>query len=236
MEMPNLHKNSKEDLCLIVVGMAGSGKTTFISNFKNHLLENSNHNIFVSNLDPVVMSVPYSCDYDIRKDFNHKKIMKKYKLGPNGAIMTCLNLFCSKIDKFIQQFESIQVNSKSQKVNFSKKGEPAKEKSEKMETIEVNESEPIKIIDDKVQNKGENVESKKPKEENTSELSNKEEEKEEGEDTVSLQLSEPSKIKNIYLIDTPGQIEAFMWSASGEIITKALASSMPTAICFILDR
>jgi GTPase SAR1 family protein len=176
----SIPKNS-ENLCLIVVGMAGSGKTTFISNFKNHLLENSNINTFVSNLDPVVMTVPYSCDYDIRKDFNHKEIMTKYKLGPNGAIMTCLNLFCSKIDKFIQQFESIQVNSNDQKVNFTKKPET---------TLKIDSTNP----------------------------------------------NPSSKIKNLYLIDTPGQIEAFMWSASGEIITKALSSTMPTAMCFILDR
>lgn len=30
------------------------------------------------------------------------------------------------------------------------------------------------------------------------------------------------------LIDTPGQIEAFTWSASGSIITDSLASSHPT--------
>ena len=43
-------------------------------------------------------------------------------------------------------------------------------------------------------------------------------------------------VKNLFLVDTPGQIEAFMWSASGEIITKTLAATMPTAMCFILDR
>jgi GTPase SAR1 family protein len=201
MEKPQTGSYSTEDLCLIVVGMAGSGKTTFISNFKNHLLENSNFNIFVSNLDPVVMTVPYACDYDIRKDFNHKKIMKKYKLGPNGAIMTCLNLFCSKIDKFIQQFESLQVNSKDQRIDFSKKKEPLQEGEHKTQEQE----EPLK-------------------EQKTS------------QSKESLQTPTPKKVRNIYLIDTPGQIEAFMWSASGEIITKAVSATMPTGICFILDR
>jgi GTPase SAR1 family protein len=203
MEKTQSKNVNSDSLCLIVVGMAGSGKTTFVSNFKNHLLENSDINTFVSNLDPVVMNVPYSCDYDIRKDFDHKKIMKKYKLGPNGAIMTCLNLFCSKIDKFIQQFESIQVNSSDQKVNFAKKSKPelTNEKSEIKEQKE-----------------------------------KQKEEQKEPDSTDETPNVESSKIKNIYLIDTPGQIEAFMWSASGEIITKALSSSMPTAICFILDR
>lgn len=200
MEKPEQINSSSENLCLIVVGMAGSGKTTFISNFKNHLLENSQFNTFVSNLDPVVMSVPYSCDYDIRKDFNHKKIMKKYKLGPNGAIMTCLNLFCSKIDKFIQQFESIQVNCYSQKVNFGKKSTPETDKPKQPNPTRTAQNEPKQA------------------------------------ETPKQPQPKRKTLKNIYLVDTPGQIEAFMWSASGEIITKALASTMPTAICFILDR
>jgi GPN-loop GTPase len=32
------------------------------------------------------------------------------------------------------------------------------------------------------------------------------------------------------LLDTPGQIEIFTWSASGQIVTELLAGSMPTAV------
>lgn len=37
------------------------------------------------------------------------------------------------------------------------------------------------------------------------------------------------------IVDTPGQIEIFTWSASGAIITEAFASSFPTMIAFIID-
>jgi GTPase SAR1 family protein len=37
------------------------------------------------------------------------------------------------------------------------------------------------------------------------------------------------------LIDTPGQIEIFTWSASGAIITDAVASSLPTVVAYIID-
>lgn len=37
------------------------------------------------------------------------------------------------------------------------------------------------------------------------------------------------------LLDTPGQIEIFTWSASGQIITESLASRFPTAILYIVD-
>ncbi|XP_051910232.1 GPN-loop GTPase 1 isoform X2 [Hippocampus zosterae] len=37
------------------------------------------------------------------------------------------------------------------------------------------------------------------------------------------------------LIDTPGQIEVFTWSASGSIITEALASSFPCVVVYVMD-
>lgn len=37
------------------------------------------------------------------------------------------------------------------------------------------------------------------------------------------------------LVDTPGQIEIFTWSASGAIITDAIASALPTVICYVID-
>lgn len=41
--------------------------------------------------------------------------------------------------------------------------------------------------------------------------------------------------RSYIFVDTPGQIEAFTWSASGQIITDALASSFPTVILYIVD-
>ncbi|KAM5126277.1 LOW QUALITY PROTEIN: GPN-loop GTPase 1-like [Mantella aurantiaca] len=37
------------------------------------------------------------------------------------------------------------------------------------------------------------------------------------------------------VIDTPGQIEVFTWSASGAIITEALASSFPSVVVYVMD-
>lgn len=35
--------------------------------------------------------------------------------------------------------------------------------------------------------------------------------------------------------DTPGQIEIFTWSASGAIVTEALASAMPAMVAYVMD-
>ncbi|KMZ66131.1 GTPase NPA3 [Zostera marina] len=37
------------------------------------------------------------------------------------------------------------------------------------------------------------------------------------------------------LVDTPGQIEIFTWSASGSIITEAFASTFPTVVVYVVD-
>jgi hypothetical protein len=37
------------------------------------------------------------------------------------------------------------------------------------------------------------------------------------------------------LIDTPGQIECFLWSASGTIMLQSLAALFPTVIAYVTD-
>jgi GTPase SAR1 family protein len=37
------------------------------------------------------------------------------------------------------------------------------------------------------------------------------------------------------ILDTPGQIEIFTWSASGAIITDAVAASLPTVVAYVID-
>ena len=112
------------------------------------------------NLDPAVLNVPFTPNIDIRDSVNYKEVMKAYNLGPNGGILTSLNLFATKIDQILTLLE-------------------------KRTTPDPNKP---------------NV---KP-------------------------------IKNI-LVDTPGQIEVFVWSASGAILLDSLASTFPTVIAYIID-
>jgi hypothetical protein len=37
------------------------------------------------------------------------------------------------------------------------------------------------------------------------------------------------------IVDTPGQIEIFTWSASGAIITELFASGFPTVVAYVVD-
>ncbi len=42
-------------------------------------------------------------------------------------------------------------------------------------------------------------------------------------------------ITSYVLLDTPGQIEVFTWSASGSIIAEALAATFPTVLVYVMD-
>jgi GPN-loop GTPase len=142
--------------CVIVVGMAGSGKSTLMAQLQRSL-ENDNGTAnpvrkgYCLNLDPATLAVPFGASIDIRDTVDYKQVMKQHNLGPNGAIMTSLNLFATKFDQVLGILE--------------------------------------KRCDD----------------------------------------------LDYILVDTPGQIEAFTWSASGSIMSESLASAFPTVLVFVVD-
>ncbi|KAK2755959.1 hypothetical protein FQN54_005756 [Arachnomyces sp. PD_36] len=146
-------------VAVVCVGMAGSGKTTFMQRINSHL-HSKQQAPYVVNLDPAVYSVPFESNIDIRDSINYKEVMKQYNLGPNGGILTSLNLFATKVDQVISLLEKRTNPDPAQAV-----------------------SKPIKHI----------------------------------------------------LVDTPGQIEVFVWSASGSIFLETLASSFPTVIAYVID-
>jgi len=99
---------------------------------------------------PRVALLEYNC-VDIRDTVKYKEVMKHYHLGPNGAILTSLNLFSTKFDQVLSLLETRAPNL------------------------------------------------------------------------------------DYVVIDTPGQIEAFNWSASGSIITETLALAFPTIVAYVVD-
>ncbi|CAK7207080.1 hypothetical protein SEUCBS139899_009888 [Sporothrix eucalyptigena] len=144
---------------IVCVGMAGSGKTTFMQRINAHL-HGKQEPPYVINLDPAVLHVPFDSNIDIRDSVNYREVMKQYNLGPNGGILTALNLFSTKVDQILNLLEKRTLPDPRQ---------PDKK--------------PVKHV----------------------------------------------------LVDTPGQIEAFVWSASGTILLESLASSFPTVIAYVID-
>lgn len=86
------------------MGMAGSGKTTFVQQLST-FLASQNKRTYLINLDPAVLNVKYQANIDIRDSVKYKSVMKEYKLGPNGAILTSLNIFAAQFDQVINLIE-----------------------------------------------------------------------------------------------------------------------------------
>ncbi|CAM6099926.1 unnamed protein product [Calypogeia fissa] len=135
---------------IIVIGMAGSGKTTLMHRLVAHC-QSSGKRGYVLNLDPAVMNLPFTANIDIRDTVNYKNVMKEYNLGPNGGILTSLNMFVTKFSEVVELVEK---------------------RAHQLDYV---------------------------------------------------------------LVDTPGQIEIFTWSASGAIVTEAFASTFPTVVTYVVD-
>ena len=134
---------------LIVLGMAGSGKTTFVQKLEEEIA-NKDKESYIINLDPAVMDTLYEPNLDIRDTIKYKEVMLSNNLGPNGAILTCLNLFSTNIDKVISILES---------------------------------KEDLDFV----------------------------------------------------VMDTPGQLEVFSWSASGKLISDSFSILFPSILIYIID-
>ena len=101
---PGPSKSSSPTPCILVMGMAGAGKTTFVQRLTANL-HAKEAPPYVINLDPAVLKVPYPVNIDIRDTVNYKEIMKQYGLGPNGGIMTALNLFSTQFNQVLSYIE-----------------------------------------------------------------------------------------------------------------------------------
>ncbi len=100
----SVSSSSAKPTCVIVLGMAGSGKTTLVQRLASDLHSGGTPPYLV-NLDPACLEVPYPANVDVRDTVNYKEVMKQYGLGPNGAIVTSLNLFATKFDQVLDLVE-----------------------------------------------------------------------------------------------------------------------------------
>lgn len=81
---------------IFISGTAGSGKSLLTSKLYEYYTKNGAF-AAVLNLDPGVLSLPYTCDIDVRDYVDIVSIMKQYELGPNGALIMANDLIASKI-------------------------------------------------------------------------------------------------------------------------------------------
>jgi hypothetical protein len=74
---------------IMILGPAGSGKSSLTAEFGKYLLKEG-YSVGFVNLDPGCARLPYECYYDIRRRFTVEDIMKREGLGPNGALIRAM--------------------------------------------------------------------------------------------------------------------------------------------------
>jgi GTPase SAR1 family protein len=81
----------------IVIGSPGSGKSTYAYG-KHQLLSALNRPISVINLDPANDHLPYPCALDISSLITLQDVMDEHGLGPNGAMLYCMEYLEANFD------------------------------------------------------------------------------------------------------------------------------------------
>ncbi|XP_071944048.1 GPN-loop GTPase 3-like [Antedon mediterranea] len=88
----------------IVMGPAGSGKSTYCSRMHQHF-ENSKRTAFIINLDPAAEYFSYPVLADIRELIEVDDVMQDstLSLGPNGGLVFCMEYFAKNFDWLEEQ-------------------------------------------------------------------------------------------------------------------------------------
>ncbi|XP_062173337.1 uncharacterized protein LOC133878811 [Alnus glutinosa] len=84
----------------LVIGPAGSGKSTYCSSLYQHC-EKMGRTIHIVNLDPAAESFNYPVAMDIRELINLDDVMEELGLGPNGALMYCMEHLEDNLDDWL---------------------------------------------------------------------------------------------------------------------------------------
>lgn len=84
---------------LIVLGPAGSGKSTFVKSYSEYLRE-KDYEVKTVNLDPASDPV-FDADVDIREFVRTEEIMHEYRLGVNGALIKSMEIAVRNISNIL---------------------------------------------------------------------------------------------------------------------------------------
>jgi len=97
-------------LSIVMLGPAGSGKTSLASALGNWL-EGLGYNVAYINLDPAVEVLPYKPTFDARDVVRARDVMLKEGLGPNGAIIRSIDILSENYEYLGKNLMNINSNS-----------------------------------------------------------------------------------------------------------------------------
>lgn len=92
---------------VFIIGTAGSGKSLLTASL-NEWLKIGKQKTVTVNLDPGVLTLPYTPDIDIRNCIDIRRIMKEQGLGPNGALVKASDLIAEEAERLGGEIEDLQ--------------------------------------------------------------------------------------------------------------------------------
>lgn len=92
---------------VFIIGTAGSGKSQLTAAFGDWL-KLSKQDVVTVNLDPGVLTLPYSPQVDVRNYVNVNNLMREYNLGPNGALIMAADLIEDELEEISKDVEELQ--------------------------------------------------------------------------------------------------------------------------------
>ncbi|MGC8936438.1 MAG: ATP/GTP-binding protein [Candidatus Methanomethylicaceae archaeon] len=96
-------------ISLLIIGPAGSGKSTLTKSFGSWL-ENEGKEVAYINLDPGVETLPFAPSFDIRKIITVDEVMRKEKLGPNGALIRAAEIMEARLFEIVEAVSALRAD------------------------------------------------------------------------------------------------------------------------------
>ena len=89
-----------------VIGPPGSGKTTYCDGMRQ-FLQAAGRSCAIFNLDPANDALPYEPDVDIRDLISLQAAAEECALGPNGALVYCLEYLEANLDWLLEKLSTL---------------------------------------------------------------------------------------------------------------------------------
>ncbi|KDO43250.1 GPN-loop GTPase 3 isoform X2 [Citrus sinensis] len=86
----------------LVIGPAGSGKSTYCSSLYRHC-ETVRRTMHIVNLDPAAENFDYPVAMDIRELISLEDVMEELGLGPNGGLIYCMEHLEDNLDDWLAE-------------------------------------------------------------------------------------------------------------------------------------
>jgi GTPase SAR1 family protein len=84
----------------LVIGPAGSGKSTYCASMAKFLKDSQKRTVHVVNLDPAASDLIYEPSIDIRSLVTAQDIAESFEYGPNGALLAAFDYLAENLDWF----------------------------------------------------------------------------------------------------------------------------------------